>query len=75
MMRLLSASLAGMSDFLPIDPLGRRAEDDYLCSQPEPSCPDQEGSAVFERILPTDAGHYKDHVTCCAATDFFCVRV
>jgi hypothetical protein len=75
MMRLLSASLAGVSDFLPIDPAGRHAESDYRCSQPELACTGQDGSAAFERIQPTGTGQYKDHGTCYAAIDFYCLRV
>lgn len=75
MMRLLSASLAGMSDFLPIDPAGRHAESDYRCSHPELSCPQQEGLVAFERIPPLGADQYKDHGTCYVAIDFYCLRV
>ncbi len=72
---LLRHPLEGLNDFLPIEPTECRAQPDYRCSHSELFCPQQEGSAAFERTPPTGAGRYKDHCTCYAAIDFFCLRV
>ncbi len=67
--------LGGLNDFLPIEPTECRAQSDYLCSHAGLPCPQQDGLVAFERISPTGAGRYKDHCTCYAAIDFFCLRV
>lgn len=67
--------LDGLNDFLPIEPTECRAQSDYRCSHAGLHCPQRDGLVAFERISPTGAGQYKDHCTCYAAIDFFCLRV